>query len=64
MFEEFESNNGKGKWWALAYWGRRHLTRMEVLHRENELYAKLPDSVQKQGEQLLSQLTANWQPLK
>ena len=27
-------------------------------------YAKLPDSVQKQGEQLLSQLTANAQPLK
>jgi phosphate transport system substrate-binding protein len=27
-------------------------------------YAKLPDSVQKQGEQLLSQLTANGQPLK
>ena len=27
-------------------------------------YAKLPDSVQKQGQGLLSQLTANGQPLK
>ena len=27
-------------------------------------YAKLPDSLQKQGEQLLGQLTANGQPLK
>ena len=27
-------------------------------------YAKLPDSVQRQGQELLSQLTANGQPLK